>query len=61
MTDRGTIGLQWRTKYWKYLIKINISTLAQSIYKLQFLNIIKLFLDTPVQDKHEDFINISDS
>ena len=28
VADGGTIGLQWRTKYWKHLIKINTSKLA---------------------------------
>ena len=34
---------------------------TQLYFCVKFLNIIKLFLDTPVQDKHEDFIKISDS
>ena len=33
----------------------------QLYFCVKFLNTIKLFLDTPVQDKHEDFIKISDS
>ena len=34
---------------------------TQLYFCVKFLNIIKLFLDISVQEKHEDFIKISDS
>jgi len=45
VADGGTIGLRWRTKYWKHLVKINTSKLDQILYKLHSPQLMRYVLN----------------